>query len=319
MLPAKPFPAHPDSRLEVRLAVLGDKKQAGARERSRFYLFNPEHDPVERKKKTSFGRRDGKRYRDRDEYRPRGRQNPEDFDASLYDDDEAARAVRTSKSHSRAGSISSVSSGGYRGQDRRDRRTSARELFPNRVKRRDGGRLGRDRSASPAKDDDGRLGRSDSASGSTANRLKAQMIKARLKETESTPKELFPQKASVVHRRSDAFDAADATADLFANKMAVPFLDGSSDFSAKKGRDLISRIAAPDEGTKLNSQGFNIRGVAKQQSTMEFSIKGKAMVSGTGGKELFPGKSGQNSGKELFSDKLEGRGNRRQRAEDMFY
>lgn len=43
-------------------------------------------------------------------------------------------------------------------------------------------------------------------------------------------------------------------------------------------------------------------------------------IKGTGPtvKELFPEKFG-NAGKELFAEKLEGRGRRRQRAEDMFY
>lgn len=43
-------------------------------------------------------------------------------------------------------------------------------------------------------------------------------------------------------------------------------------------------------------------------------------IKGTGPtvKELFPDKFG-NSGKELFAEKLEGRGRRRQKAEDMFY
>jgi hypothetical protein len=43
-------------------------------------------------------------------------------------------------------------------------------------------------------------------------------------------------------------------------------------------------------------------------------------IKGTGGnvKELFPDKFG-NAGKELFGDKLDGRGRRRQKAEDLFY
>lgn len=36
--------AHPNARLEVRIARVDDVKQKGARERSRFYLFNPEYD-----------------------------------------------------------------------------------------------------------------------------------------------------------------------------------------------------------------------------------------------------------------------------------
>jgi hypothetical protein len=325
MLRAKSFPAHPESRLEIRLAVQGDRKLAGARDRSRFYLFNPEHDPAERKKREGYGRRGGRRYRDRDDDRPRARHNLEDFDATHYDDDEVARSIRASKSHSRTGSHSSVSSEDQRGVGvRRFGQSSAKELFPDRVTRRDLGKSGRlrDRSASPIDDRKGRLSRSDSASSNTANRLKAQMIKARLKESTSDAKELFPQKASIIHRRSDAFDAADATADLFANKMPVPFLDGSSDSPTQKKADLMSRITTPKLEDRITTggptvQGFNMRGVAHPQPSTGFSIKGVA--SGFGGKELFPGRTGQNSGKELFSEKLEGRGGRRQRAEDMFY
>jgi len=36
-------------------------------------------------------------------------------------------------------------------------------------------------------------------------------------------------------------------------------------------------------------------------------------------KELFPDKFSGNTGKELFAEKLEGRGRRRQKAEDLFY
>jgi hypothetical protein len=44
------------------------------------------------------------------------------------------------------------------------------------------------------------------------------------------------------------------------------------------------------------------------------SIKGK----GGSVRELFPSKYGNNAGKELFDETLEGRGGRRRRAEDMF-
>ena len=36
--------AHPNAKLEVRIGRTDDVKQKGARERSRFYLFNPEYD-----------------------------------------------------------------------------------------------------------------------------------------------------------------------------------------------------------------------------------------------------------------------------------
>lgn len=127
------------------------------------------------------------------------------------------------------------------------------------------------------------------------------MIKARLRE-EASVKELFPHKTGVNHRRSDAFDAADATADLFAKQMPVPFMDGSSD------QRPVGRI-----DSELGR--LNIRGVAKASAVRDFAIKGMASESSV--KELFPSHS--NGGKELFADRLEGRGQRRQKAEDLFY
>jgi hypothetical protein len=335
MIPAKCVPSHPETRLYVRLAVVGDRKQAGARERSRFYLFNPDHDPAERRKRGGYGRRVDRRYRDRDEGSYRDRDNVEPFDESLYDDDEVSRAVRSSKTRGSKGSRSSVSSGEYQGQGIRKgwpSGESVKELFPDRIVRRhrDGGRL-RDRSASPSRENaqtpvlhqsKSRL-RNAEFSG-TANRLQAQMIKARLKEAAMEPKELFPQKSTINHRRSDAFDATDAAADLFAARMPVPFLDGNSDVPPRK-RDLKSRITKPTSGDNgilggsSDHSGFIIRGTADQGQPAGISIKGMASEPESSVKELFPHKARLNTGKELFSEKLEGRGGRRQRAEDMFY
>jgi hypothetical protein len=337
LIPARPFPAHPETKLEVRLSVRSDRKQAGARERSRFYLFNPEYDPGERRKRESYDRRSRRGYRDRDDgsYHQHRR---DDFDASLYDDSDATRRLRTSTSHSRLESKSSVSSEEYDGEI--DRRVYfpkgvGRELFPDRVTREDHRRF-RGRSASPTRDSDGdgdhtleghlteqsRL--CTTARSGKANRLHAQTIKARLTRMESEPKELFPQKISASHHGSVAFDAADTAADLFASRMPVPFVDGSGDaisgtrdFASKINRQMSkSRITAPDACDQI---GYSIRGAAKQQQTTEISIKGIATASTASVKELFPNKLGLNSGKELFSEKLEGRGRRRQRAEDMFY
>jgi hypothetical protein len=148
-----------------------------------------------------------------------------------------------------------------------------------------------------------------------ANRQKAQLIKARLREASAT-KELFPQKTAAVHRRSGAFDAADETADLFASRMAVPFMDGGADERLQSGGSLASRITS--RNADIEPSGFNIRGAAKSSinEPQSFSIKGAALTPRV--KELFPSTFGDNAGKELFSDRLEGRGGRRQKAEDLF-
>jgi len=153
----------------------------------------------------------------------------------------------------------------------------------------------------------------------------------------SLKKSLFPNKTGTSnHRRSDAFDAADETADLFANGMSVPFTDGAMDkLSSSRGlEDRITKvpslsygrlkdsISTPSAGTSVvvGSEGFSIRGVAQQQD-QGFSIRGAAGGTTTNGdiRELFPGNFGGNAGKELFFEKLEGRGGRRRKAEDMFY
>jgi hypothetical protein len=131
------------------------------------------------------------------------------------------------------------------------------------------------------------------------------MIKAQLQEAGST-KELFPHKLGVSHRRSGAFDAADATADLFAKQMPVPFTDGSGD--QRPRGSLASRI------TNVQDTERKIRGVAKASATHDFTIRGAAQENAA--KELFPN---DNAGKELFEARLEGRGGRRQKAEDLFY
>jgi len=183
-------------------------------------------------------------------------------------------------------------------------------LFPERGVR-NSGRL-RDRSASPVRDAggedmDGRK-RDNAAS---ENRLKAQMIKAQIRDS-GAAKELFPHKVGVSHRRSGAFDAADATADLFSKQMPVPFTDGSSEQRVQSaGLPLSARITSKQD-SELGR--LNIRGVAKTSATNDFSIRATAQNGSV--KELFPG---SNTGKELFDTRLEGRGRRRQKAEDLFY
>lgn len=130
-------------------------------------------------------------------------------------------------------------------------------------------------------------------------------------------KELFPHKVnSSKHSRSDAFDAADETADLFAHRMSVPFTTGPS-----ARMSPINRLGPLGSASQVDGEdfGLNIRGASREQN-QGISIRGVAPVNATGTiKELFPGKAAGNAGKELFAEKVEGRGGRRNRAEDMFY
>jgi hypothetical protein len=205
-IPAKSFSGKPDSTLSVRFAVTGDRKVAGAAQRSRFYLLHPEYDPEERKRR---GDTRGK-YRDRDGC---GRRNDRDrgngrrtgerideydtntFDVNLYDDDDGTRATR--KSHSRRGSSARLpdSPESNAGGRRSSRQNREKELFPDRRPKARDNYSSRDRSASPMRDDImADLERDREALG--RNREKARVLKDRLSSKDTTAKELFPTKAA---------------------------------------------------------------------------------------------------------------------------
>ncbi|KAK6536923.1 hypothetical protein TWF281_001130 [Arthrobotrys megalospora] len=126
---AKSSAAFPLARLDVRLAFVTDRKEKGARERSRYYLFHPEEDRVEQQEKRK--REQEKERRERREYRRR------DYDDRKYrsgsgGEDREWDERRRSRS---------------RYDDEDSRRREPLELFPNggTVERR-GGRRSRSRS-----------------------------------------------------------------------------------------------------------------------------------------------------------------------------
>jgi hypothetical protein len=197
LLPAKPYSAKPDVALQMRFAIAGDRKQAGAAARSRFYLLHPEYDPEERRRRGEF---DNRRYRDRDGGYRRGNRRRRDseerevFDVSLYDDDEEALAKRaTHHSHRREGGSRSRSRSRSRSDEDRRRRNRDRELFPNHEPKRNGDGA-RNRSASPQRSD---LDMDDAAERMAAsrNRERARAIKERWpagRGGDNSTKELFP-------------------------------------------------------------------------------------------------------------------------------
>ncbi|KAJ0148662.1 Uncharacterized protein CTA2_652 [Colletotrichum tanaceti] len=299
-IPAKAVASKPEANLQIRFAVISDKKAPGAAQRSRFYLFHPEFDPEERMLRE--GSRN--RYRDRsgdDRYRRNGRvrsqrgrePSVEIFHASMYDDENTSANRESSSTQSRRRSSSRCSS------SRRDKshtyRNQEKELFPNRGS--GAGRGRRNRSASPIRDVDGDAAMDMEAARvlRPSNRERASGIKERLVR-DNTTKELFPAKDSSAGKThmDRVMDGADETTRLMQRNLSV----ASNDRGAKK--DL-----------------FDIRGRAeKHGADTGFAIKGAA---GASVKELFPDRfGGGNMGKELFADKLEGRGRRRQKAEDLF-
>ncbi|KAM7223447.1 Protein of unknown function (DUF2414) domain containing protein [Rhypophila decipiens] len=335
---AKPSATKPEALIQARFAVASDKKAAGAASRSRFYLLNPEYDPEERRRRGEFNNR---KYRDRDDGRGRDRRNgrrrdQEDddeprntFDVNLYDDDPEAlarrilqprqRSRRRSRSRSRTrtrsrrDSISSTSTASPRpSTNKYSRSNREKELFPDRRSR--SGLQSRNRSASPLRDRDGdaHMDMDDEARHSAAlrSREKGRSIKERL-SAENRQRELFPSKAV-------AKDSGPK--ELFPSKVSAPLegkaqMDQMAEATTISSAKLADRVTQRGSTPATGSSSFSIRGTANKRSADQgFTIKG----TGTTVKELFPEKFG-NAGKELFAEKLEGRGRRRQKAEDLFY
>lgn len=328
-IPAKQYTTKPDSHLQIRFAVAGDKKAVGAAQRSRFYLLHPEYDPEERRRR---GGRGGSKYRDRDDgYRRGGRdarrrdrledvEDAEQFDVNLYDDDSAALAQRTSGRRSRSRSHRRSSRGSIGSESDRGRsytqKNRQKELFPDR--RPGKGLRGRSRSASPMRDRDGDADMDEDANARHAaamrSREKGRSIKERLARENNTrgtgSKELFPDKASGVK-------------ELFPTKISTGATSGKAQMDQVDDSTILASANLADRvmARPTASTGINIRGLAARTGDRGISIKG----TGPTVKELFPEKFGGNSGssgnagKELFAEKLEGRGRRRQKAEDLFH
>ena len=320
-------------------------------------MMHPEHDPREQRRRGGDSRGNSDYYRKRhsdDKQRRRKRKDKEDvFEASMYDDAGASsrrdsisssaserdlegkrnarfggdsyRPARYEKSDARTSRDRSASPKGrnrctpppnYRSRDPHpfphenkgkelfpsiarsdgDADCNAKDLFSSRILATDVPNVlysRRSALAAPKKD-------------IFSNRARAAEVK----------KELFPHKLGTSkHSRSDAFDAADETAKLLANGLSVPFIDGfNSHESSINGLRSGSQTQVGGGDVDI---GLSIRGASREQN-QGFSIRGGATVNAIGTtKELFPTKA--NEGKELFADKIEGRGGRRNRAEDMFF
>jgi len=324
--PAKPLSTHPGSTLSVRIALATDQKQRRAHESSRFYLMHPEHDPREkrrhdRSRRGSSGGYQKRRFGDDEHRRRRNKDYDNGFDASMYDDN-GSSSTRNSITSSQGGRSGRLLDSYRPVRDTGDARSRDRSASPGEL---DGDRSrlrkrtpppsyrSRDPHPFPTENKGKELFPSKNAKAEGKDLFSNKLLASKMKT------ELFPHRASAVnHRRSDAFDAADETADLFATKL---------DSSKAKSRSLADRIAQASESygrlnledpvarvdtlNKVNDNGLNIRGASQG-----VSIRGAASQVGTI-KELFPGNS--NAGKELFAEKLEGRGGKRQKAEDMFY
>lgn len=307
-------------------------------------MMHPEHDPREKRRYEISSRDYGykrRRYDRKEQRRREELDGHEGFDSGMYDEDRISN-----KGGNRRGSYSdhSLSSEGLDADGGARRRSRRGGDFYRPRKFGESGRASRDRSASPdqafgvrnvRRRTPSRAYRSHRSNSPPASNSGKELFPATntsvsnraLGETELFPnkisasrlkKELFPHKMIISnHRRSDAFDAADETADLFASGLTV-----SNSTSVSKRSPLITKLttSASVDGRLQSSEsgsgslfqeviengGLNIRGASKLES-LGMSIRGAA---GDGARMR---KSG-NAGKELFVEKL-----KRNKASDMFY
>lgn len=201
----KPLEALGETRLQARMAIEADVKVAGAKDRSRFYLMNPDYDPDSRPRKRKNVREQGPRYKrsrreSEDEvFHRRNSEQGTPFNVDFYDD-----APSAADSAARRASPSSASS-----YDVRKKTRTGEDLFAGR----DNGRLrnndNRNRSASPDRDGDGRYGFSEEQPyrrtarqrSATPPRLRRNRENqdARLERS----KELFPARGTTSSLKSD--------------------------------------------------------------------------------------------------------------------
>jgi hypothetical protein len=162
----------------------------------------------------------------------------------------------------------------------------------------------------------------------------------------SSSMELFPDKVRKSHhRRSGAIDASPqqsnghdrprSLADRItgpSNMSGHPSTPGGSlaDRVTPRGGSLADRISRDGDDDDIcirgNSGGLNIRGNSglsikgRAESADDFSIRGAGASNNSGVKELFPVKANTagNAGKELFGEKLKGRGLARRTAASYF-
>ncbi|KAL8953289.1 MAG: hypothetical protein Q9222_000855 [Ikaeria aurantiellina] len=336
--PAKFLSNNPSSRLQARIAFSTDVKRPRAYEASRFYLMHPEHDPRGRVSKNGNGRRDHQKRQngDQENRRRRVQDNESGYTSTMYDDNLTYH--QDERREKRRGSSSAESyesgAGGRQYRSRAPQRGPEGDFYrPVNKKMRNSDRH---RSASPGhRIMKGQNVRQRSPPPARRNR---ELFPAKMSPTTShqsgkeilpnkniaanLKKELFPYKTNG-HRRSDAFDAADETANLFATSMAfseraVPGSGSATKAPSSDGRLRSTDPQPPyDASDTVEDAGLSIRGASKHQR-MGVAIRGTAGSSHVGTiRELFPTKVG-NSGKELFSEKIQGRGQRRNRAEDLF-
>ncbi|KAK6351514.1 hypothetical protein TWF718_004672 [Orbilia javanica] len=325
---AKSSEAFPLARLDIRLAFATDKKEKGARERSRYYLFHPEEDRVEqqekRKREQEKERRERREYRRRDydeRYRSRSRGGERE-----WDDRRRSRSRHDEEDNRRRDPLELFPNGGTveRRGGRRSRSRSPVELFPAKVKnasvelfpeatKSDGVELFPEKAKNmnvelfPGRDENHGRRRDGSPGGNRGDTPPKTLFSI------DDPVEMPKRGQSPQRQRRERERPRDVgrAMELFPDK-------------AERPRSLADRIDNPRGATRpskhnemgMGDTGLSIRGSAGGG----ISIRGAARGAGhsNAGIELLPDKA-SNSLFNRISEPTGGRrGARRQKAEDMF-
>lgn len=292
--PVKPLEALGGVQLQARMAIEADVKAPGAKDRSRFYLMNPDEDPDNRPRKRKNAREHGPRYkRNRREsaddlFHRRGSEQGTPFNVDFYDD--AAPAPQPS-----ARPVSHSSADDYEGK-RRTRH--GEDLFAGRENGRLRSDRYRERSASPDRDGDGRYGFSDDQPHRRTARQRS-ATPPRLRRTRENQEarlarnnELFPSRATASALKANGQTpqprkpANGGTTDLFLDRTtngSKELFPDRAQHRRQEARDIaIDEVATAigqysiDEKTGTFTYSFSGPGRAGRQSNNDISNgKGK--------------------------------------------
>ncbi|TGZ83776.1 hypothetical protein EX30DRAFT_393332 [Ascodesmis nigricans] len=353
--PAKSSPTYtPDASLQVRIARPTDRKERGARERSRYYLFHPEEDRGEtrerqrrrpRRSEAADDRDYERRYYDAREHdRRRDRGEAAGYTDDMYDDDAGTRerrGVREGRSRSRSRTRRdrrSRSPGVYNTRDRdrsrSPRRNRGKELFPldsaPRKEKKD--LIPETKRAGMAAMDTILTAQPPST---TTVRNDNDLFAARMREKrelfpqESAPtqkRELFPQEP-VPQQRKELFPQDSQRKELFPppprelfpSSSSTPSTSTFNPFSSTPSTSLASRITAPAPAAKSLADRINLSNPGSSNSNGDggLQIKGAAAKMALANNDVFAQKMLASKGEGLAGAGRR-RGGGRRRAEEMF-
>ncbi|EPS38716.1 hypothetical protein H072_7520 [Dactylellina haptotyla CBS 200.50] len=321
---AKRSEAFPLVRLDVRLAFTTDKKERGARERSRYYLFHPEEDRVEQQEKK-------KREHDRGGRDRRGEYRQRDYDERRYrsgsrerdrDDRRRSRSQHDNEDRRRE-PIELFPGGGStdRRPGRRSRSRSPVELFPSKVKNANVELFPESASAKA----DGMELFPDKVKSTSVELFPGK--NERKREGDTPPRTLFSIDDPVeMSRRGQSPQRQRRERERERDRPR----DGGRAielFPESKSRSLADRIDNPRGGSRNRNDdmemgdsetGLSIRGSAGGGGiSIRGAAKGQAGHSNAG-IELLPDKAANSLFNRISEPGANRRGARRQKAEDMF-